>query len=70
MWYTIGAIEPKDYRTVYKHKKYDRLYVQSIGSLDENLKLFKTRSKKKAKDVLDAVNKHWNNKFKIVQYEE
>ena len=47
-------------RYVYKSKKYDRYYVQSKYSLDDNLKL------NKAKKILALVHEVWTTDFYII----
>ena len=53
-------------RYVYKSKKYDRYYVQSKYSLDDNLKLFVTKNLNKAKKILALVHEVWTTDFYII----
>ena len=53
-------------RYVYKSKKYDRYYVQSKYSFDDNLKLFVTKNLNKAKKILALVHEVWTTDFYII----
>ena len=59
--YYVGS---DDGRAVYAHKKYERFYVQHLGNKDEELTLFRTRSRKEAEQACKRTNEVWKG-FKV-----
>ena len=55
-------------RKVYKHKKYDRYYVQRFD--DECADLFVTDDYQEACEVRDSTRANWSPGFKIVEIDK
>lgn len=53
-----------DGRKVYEHRRFLRFYVQTEPCKVEDLKLFLTRSKKKAEKACERTNEVWSG-FKV-----